>query len=91
MITAITGLIGLFVAVVLPGVLAVQLLDDGDPLWRLTIGLGVGLLAVPIPAFLIALAIGTSVTMPLLLLLGVAVSGGLLVALSRQEGPEASR
>ncbi|MCP4868124.1 MAG: hypothetical protein GY898_05345 [Proteobacteria bacterium] len=91
MITAITGLIGLLIAIVVPGVLTVQLLDDGDPLWRITVGLGVGLLAVPIPAFLIAMALGTSVTMPLLLVLGVVVSGGLLFALSRREGPESSQ
>jgi len=91
MITAILGLAGFLVAIALPGWLTVQLLDDGDLLWRIAIGLGVGTLGVPAIAFLVAMALSTSVTAPLLIGLGVVISGGLGFALSRREGPEASR
>jgi hypothetical protein len=91
MITTVLGLLGFVAAIALPGWLAVQLLDDGDLLWRAAIGLGVGVLGIPVLAFLVAMVLSTSVTAPLLIGVGTTTAAGLALALVRREGPESSR
>lgn len=61
-------------ALLLPGWLAVRLLDDGDFLWRIAAGLGVGVLAMPFLTFLIAWCAGSSMSLPLLLVTSLFVS-----------------
>lgn len=79
--SVLVGLMSVALGVALPGVLLVRLLADGDPLWRWTLGLGVGLFAAPALAFGVAVAAGTHVTAGLVTALGVAVSAGLGLAL----------
>lgn len=49
-------------SLILPGILAVRLLDDGDLLWRVGIGFGIGVLVVPFAGFLLAWMLGTSMS-----------------------------
>lgn len=80
---ALLGLLGFVVCVALPGWLTVRLLDDGDVLWRLGVGLAVGVFAVPALAFLVGVTLHTSVTPTLLAVLGLALDGALLGLLLR--------
>lgn len=77
MLTLIAGSLLVAVALLLPAVLLVRALDDGDLVWRVALGAGVGLLVVPFLAFLLAWLLGTSVNVWLLLLTSALISGPL--------------
>ena len=77
MLTLIGGSLLVAIALILPGVLLVQALDDGDLVWRVALGAGVGLLVVPFFAFLLAWALHTSVSAWLLLLTSALISAPL--------------
>lgn len=81
---ALVGLLGFVVCVALPGWLTVQLLDDGDALWRAGVGIAVGFFGVPALVFLLAMLVHTSVTPLLLVIVGVGLDGLLAVLLVRR-------
>jgi len=81
---ALLGLLGFLVCGALPGWLTVQLLDDGDVLWRLGVGLGVGVFAVPALAFLVGVTVHASISVGLLLAVGLALDGLLMTLLARR-------
>lgn len=74
MLTLIGGSLLVGLALVLPGVLLVRALDDGDLVWRVALGLGVGLLVVPFAAFLLAWLLHVSVSVWILLLTSALIS-----------------
>ncbi len=84
MIPLLLGTLGFAAAIVLPGWLAAQLLDEADGLFRAVVGVGVGVFVVPAVAFLAAWGLGTSVTWPLLLGTGLALAAALAGVLSRR-------
>ncbi len=87
LLLALGGLLALLFCIALPGGLAVTLLDDGDLLWRLGLGLGTGLLAVPSLAFLAAMLLQRSLGLGLLIGVAAGVNGALLfLLLRRREG-----
>jgi hypothetical protein len=86
LLVALLGLLGFVVCVALPGWLAVQLLDDGDVLWRLGVGLALGVFGVPALAFLVAVTARTSVTPLLLVGLGLVLDVALAALLARRRG-----
>ncbi|MCO4770351.1 MAG: hypothetical protein KDA24_10005 [Deltaproteobacteria bacterium] len=85
MLTVLTGALLGVVALVLPGWLAARALDDGDLLWRVAVGVGVGVLVVPFAAFLLAWLLGVSMK-PLLLVATSALVSGPLLWRERVEG-----
>ncbi len=80
----LVGTVVVAASLLLPGWLAVRLLDDGDLLWRVGLGLGVGVLAVPFVGFMLAWLLHTSMSLGTLLLASALLSGPLGWALRRR-------
>ncbi len=85
MIALVIGLLGSALALGLPGWLLARLLTDGDPLWRGVFAAALALFGVPALAFGVGLAFGTSVTVPLLLTVGLATSAPLALLVRHRE------
>ncbi len=85
MIAFITGLLGSALALGLPAWLLSRLLTDGDPLWRGVVAGALALFGFPTLAFGVGLAFGTSVTVPLLLAVGLTTSVPLALLVRHQE------
>lgn len=85
MTALVTGLLGSLLALGLPAWLLARLLTDGDPLWRGVIAAALALFGLPALAFGVGLAFGTSVTVPLLLMVGLTTSVPLALLVRRQE------